>query len=82
MSCEPLTLSWNRTCGEGGEGTLSLSALIFNALGSGDGVGAPNFPPHDLGEFDRLKIAVFWKLTGELLFLYVSLWYKIHVYDN
>lgn len=26
----------------------SLSAFIFKMLGSGDGVGAPNFPPHDL----------------------------------
>ena len=45
-------------CGERGEGTLQLSAFIFNKLGSGDRVGAPNFPPHDLGEFDTLKIGV------------------------
>jgi hypothetical protein len=39
-------------CGERGERTLWLSAFIFKVFGSGDGVGAPNFPPHDLGEYD------------------------------
>lgn len=37
-----------RLSGEGGEGTLSLSAFIFKKLGSGDRTGAPNFPPNDL----------------------------------
>ena len=39
------------------QGTLELSAFIFNALDSGDRVGAPNFPLHELGEFGRLKIS-------------------------
>jgi hypothetical protein len=47
------------TCGEGGERTLWLSAIIFNALGSTDWLGAPNFPPHDLGEFGGTKIPRF-----------------------
>ena len=42
--------------GEGGERTWALSAFIFNVLGSSDGAGAPNFPPHDLGEFGQLKL--------------------------
>jgi hypothetical protein len=45
--------------GEGGERTLWLSAIIFNALGSTDWLGAPNFPPHDLGEFGGTKIPRF-----------------------
>jgi len=43
--------------GEGGEGTLTLSAFVFKMLGSGDEVRAPNFPPHDLGDFDLVNIA-------------------------
>jgi hypothetical protein len=43
-------------CGEGGKGTYGLSAFIFNALDSGNLLGAPNFPPHDLGDFDDIKI--------------------------
>ncbi len=38
--------------GERGEKTLWLSAFIFNVLGSGIWVGAPNFPPHDLVTID------------------------------
>jgi len=38
--------------GEGGEGTLSLSAVIFNVLDSVSWDGAPNFPPHSLATFD------------------------------
>jgi hypothetical protein len=45
--------------GERGEGTLSLSAFIFNKLGSAVWDGAPNFPPHDLGDFDDIKILFF-----------------------
>jgi hypothetical protein len=48
--------------GEGGEGTLWLSAFIFNALGSGDRIEAPNFPPHDLVIFaikcNKIKITL------------------------
>jgi hypothetical protein len=51
--------------GEGGIRTLSLSAFIFKMLSSDDGAGAPNFPPHDLGEFDELKIVTF-KEIGKL----------------
>jgi hypothetical protein len=39
-------------CGEGGERTYRLSYFIFNALGSADSAGAPNFPPHDLVTVD------------------------------
>jgi len=45
--------------GERGIRTRRLLAFIFKMLGSGDMVGAPNFPPQDLGEFDELKIATF-----------------------
>jgi hypothetical protein len=45
-----------RLSGEGGERTWALSAFIFNVLDSTDRLGAPNFPPHGLGEFDGLKI--------------------------
>jgi hypothetical protein len=34
--------------GERGEGTLLLSAFIFNVLGPAVWDGAPNFPPHGL----------------------------------
>jgi hypothetical protein len=34
--------------GERGEGTLAVSAFIFNVLGSAVWDGAPNFPPHGL----------------------------------
>jgi hypothetical protein len=59
MSCEPFKQIENVLCGEAGEGTLWLSAFIFNALDSGDRLGAPNFPPHGLGEFDDLKVTTF-----------------------
>jgi hypothetical protein len=38
--------------GEGGEGTLSFSAFIFKKFDSGDGIRAPNFPPHHLVTID------------------------------
>jgi hypothetical protein len=49
-------VSSNRSCGEWGEGTLGHSAFIFKVLDSAGWDGAPNFPPHGLGEFNELKI--------------------------
>jgi hypothetical protein len=39
----------------GRKGTYRLSAFIFNALGSAGWDSAPNFPPHDLGDFEWNK---------------------------
>jgi hypothetical protein len=62
MNCIPLNPNAFKSiqifCGEGGEGTLSLSAFIFKQLGSGDWVGAPIFPPHSLGDFDGMNIGI------------------------
>jgi hypothetical protein len=53
-------------CGKRGVGTLAVSAFIFEVLGSVSWVGAPNFPPHDLGEFDALKMGIRLLKTGTL----------------
>jgi hypothetical protein len=49
------------------ERTLSLSAFIFKVLGSVSWDGAPNFPPHDLDDFDGINIATYGQIKEVFL---------------
>jgi hypothetical protein len=45
--------------------------IYFQEVGLGNEVGAPNFPPHVLGDFDEIKIrfvASFWTKGFDVFF--------------